>query len=670
MAKNDNEKEKKNSLRDIKFDPAAITPRKGEQTFYDVLNNYQFEDNMDDGDDYYTWSNDEDNDYDVVDPEDEDLVYNTGGEDMAVTSFDGEQETETEIDENNNFTTGLDEIDTDNDYETDETFVYKMKNRVGRAVDGAVDGIKKNVDDFKDRIKHPFDAPESAEDKAMEKINKAIEKIEKQLEKLEEIEDTKKKIAILSKMLPQLEKIGGALQGRVKQIFKFYLEEFILEPFVKRLKSHLVSKKSLVIPPQYLTVYQKAKKHKKFKKQLREIRLQLLINWKHRIAQIARGIAESAPTLCSIILAGSVCLIFIMLLAGDTKPDDVKADSEFGAKGKDFYAVRTVYKDDEQAKLDIVEDYVIYIESSTNKAIEEIKANSTYDAESVTANIIPENYTVQDVLDFNKMEYDNLRTVLGEMVNMAYSYDNNVDIASIPASMELIEKINAIKYMGIDSYLQEKFKTIIADGICPFFHVEDTEHVLVDPTTVTEIPASVNEVLNNAKLVRTEKLYVKDFILQNDDDTMKDILQEQYVAAIYLPKRDLTINHIQLRIWHHDKATFQAKIVNGTTVYEFDNIGGFGSEKLEGIETYGTTSNIYAQVTAFTNGLQPEVGVTDKETSLLSLAKQAGEGATYLEQKADETTGNSYSTFKIDGIRLEFDSDQAFNFVEADTEVA
>ncbi|MCQ2556207.1 MAG: hypothetical protein MJ149_02635 [Clostridia bacterium] len=378
-----------------------------------------------------------------------------------------------------------------------------------------------------------------------------------------------------------------------------------------------------------LPIVKEAKKFKNLRPEASILEKQMLTKLYEKIAKCAKWLAYALLSVGLIFIIRffftSIGAFFDSIFGGGGGSSDT-ANSQFGVQGTDFYAVRTVYKDDEQATKDIVEDYISYVSGSVAKAKARIEENPDY---SLTITLeIPTESIAENVLDETKEEFGALRTVLGYLVEEAYLYDN----PSGPLN-GLTDRVNAIKYMGIDEYLKTQFTTILTDtangkGLYQYFTVEDKEHTPIDVTET--VNTSVNEVMSEAKLARTEKLYIKDYVLDGEG-RMSDIAKEQYLAAIFLPRRNLTFTQLYVAVWNTDRSNFEMHIVNGDSTYEFTNIYEVDAQAYPGKYCYETNSSFSVPATAFAPGLEVKAG----EQSLLSIAKEATAGASYLEQKTN-----------------------------------
>ncbi len=552
-----------------------------------------------------------------------------------------DEELEAENTEDEELEDGEDEEDLDEDFEDEE-----------------------DDDSEEDDSEEEDDDSEDDEEKKAEQLQKKMEEFEKLLEKIEATKPPVAKLEHLPKLKKLAKEIGPSAATTITKLEKIIREEIKLDKQLKELEP-IASSCGLGKILSGLILTKKARKYKSLKMFANSVEIMLYENLASKIARYAEiifyALLGAAAIALIVFLFLFIAAFFDSIFGGGGGSSDT-ANSQFGVQGTDFYAVRTVYKDDEQATKDIVEDYISYVSGSVAKAKARIEENPDY---SLTITLeIPTESIAENVLDETKEEYNALRTVFGYLVEEAYLYDN----PSGPLN-GLTDRVNAIKYMGIDEYLKTQFTTILTDttngkGLYQYFTVEDKEHTPIDVTET--VNTSVNEVMSEAKLARTEKLYIKDYVLDGEG-RMSDIAKEQYLAAIFLPRRNLTFTQLYVAVWNTDRSNFEMHIVNGDSTFEFTNIYEVDAQAYPGKYCYETNSSFSVPATAFAAGLEVKAG----EQSLLSIAKEATAGATYLEQKTDEeVTSISYYAFKIDGMRLEFASEQAFNFVEVETKVS
>ena len=151
----------------------------------------------------------------------------------------------------------------------------------------------------------------------------------------------------------------------------------------------------MVVLPQIK--YNKAKKHENLKSQVKAIDMALMVKRVQFASKVMSAIAPALPY----ILIGALILIaiiaFVAMIASLMPwlfPDDNLGNaggSQFGVKGDKFYGVRTVYTDDELAKVGLLEHYSDIIENSVTElaSISQEKSITTGTGdEAVTTNYL------------------------------------------------------------------------------------------------------------------------------------------------------------------------------------------------------------------------------------------------------------------------------------------
>lgn len=325
-------------------------------------------------------------------------------------------------------------------------------------------------------------------------------------------------------------------------------------------------------------------------------------------------------------------------------------NSQFGASGKNFHAVRLVYEDDEEAAKYILNDYANLIYD----ALGEVKNGEDY---TVTINVsLPEDRTA----DFNEATADEkIKNIMGVLTEKAYVYDNptyseqGVDLATLT----LEAKAKGIKYFGVNADLLSQFKEEIVSnfilfnfnaegGIVSFAPIGEAE---VDEATVkANIQTALDNYFATQNTTRSEKYFVYDQVLQ-DDKMLENVAQKKYVAMMYLPKTNVTFNNLLINVYGVDTSNFSIEY-NGKTFTDFsewpinDDITMY-QYTISGVGTQSAVS--YNSATAVT---QP----------------------TALYKLADSTTQSNYVTTNEDGLVtyaefgavIRFNTTQPFAFAD------
>lgn len=241
---------------------------------------------------------------------------------------------------------------------------------------------------------------------------------------------------------------------------------------------------------------------------------------------------------------------------------------------RDFYGVRTIYYDELEARSDIISDGDRVITDIINEAFEtvapsgeatvgalqytELKFTPTDDPEapfdfsrfaSDDTEAVEE---AEDTLKTDTARYNAIRAVLAS----TYKADNASEAG---VGMTLSAMADSIKYFGLsivdnrDTIREEIIRYIVANTT---FNVDDggtarTNLDYPEPELMTMMEdlfgASIDTGLDNVATERTEKLYIKDVIV-NDKSEMGAIVEHDYKFAIIMPKRNLTLDTLSISV--------------------------------------------------------------------------------------------------------------------------
>lgn len=405
------------------------------------------------------------------------------------------------------------------------------------------------------------------------------------------------------------------------------------------------------------------------------------------------------------------------------------SDATFGVNGENFYGMRYVYRDEQQAKADLWADYA----NALNYTIE------NFEDENVTLNLkMP--YTAEGELDLAKLnataeegkfadEYV-LAVEIAKDVCLAdnLGVENEVlaeldeILAAIKTSgfgTELAEKLDtnldkvlaSIKYFGFDAALVDEIAADLAqliednaalytlnsaeDGSTPSIDVSDTLQPAFSNLLLQEY---VTKLGGTDAPTRTDLLYIKDYILGDDaDSTVEGIVQENYVAMIYLPKNNVTISSVTYSVYGVEAVDFNAAIClagNQVVAKNDDNFDVFSPKQESGAEFdsyHFVAENLTLQALTFTDF---EKDFLTSEKSLINILRALKSGSAnaellnnYLAQ-ADETntafwadadtegktgTGAKYYTFNYQtylAVLLRNSANTAYSFTEFETNLA
>ena len=366
----------------------------------------------------------------------------------------------------------------------------------------------------------------------------------------------------------------------------------------------------------------------------------------------------------------------------------------FGVTGDDFYGVRTIYTDDEKARVGLLEEYSTIIDNSIEQTltIEKIKTittgtgddevSKTYKVSVVVDLSIPKTEvegkepTDFDYSTFNedtfKTTYVDYYNILNAVAEKVYVYDNPT--GNIPSL--LIEKLDGIKYFGLDLTVSSEVKTLIYNKLVELYDIEvfnQTDNKVEEGAVVTdlktELKAEIEAEINTEIIevlapytARTEKLFVKDFILSESDDTMSGITEENYVCWIFMPNKAVQFEQVWFYVKHPDIDNFNIKLFNnGSEITLKKDTGNLGDENVKLYSYY--IRNIHENVGAFEDIDTSKIDALKQGVALSDIIKDENlPTEKYLSLNAD-----GVYTFNKNGMYVEFNSLEKFYCVEQET---
>lgn len=371
------------------------------------------------------------------------------------------------------------------------------------------------------------------------------------------------------------------------------------------------------------------------------------------------------------------------------------AASPFGIKGDKFYGARAVYKDDELSRNGLIEQYVDIVETSVEKLqaetytemVEVEGENKTFDVKLTINLTLPAKDFDYSNLDLTKFasDYAVLYNVVEDMAKLSYKVDN--DGAEAPA--DLVETLDGIKYFGFNEYMigesidddkdfdnniiEIVYDALTENGVITLEEKLQSATDYAEATNVTmeniddNIRRDLVDLINvNENKVRAEKLFIKDFILEDAESYMEGIEKKNYVALIYMPKENVNFSYVSYMITIDKTADFSMILTNnGSEISLTKNDGeNWGEEEDPAELTYkydsGENLNQTANVTDIIN-----TAYLTKFTSATSLVKvitdQEIDYNTYLEQITNDD-GEKVLTYKKGNMYLTFETDAEFTY--------
>ncbi len=384
-----------------------------------------------------------------------------------------------------------------------------------------------------------------------------------------------------------------------------------------------------------------------------------------------------------------VATLFPFLFPDDSAGGSKGTASPFGMKGDMFYGGRFVYKDEVLSRNGLIEQYVDIVETSVENLqaqtyTEIVKGEGEddvyYDVRLTLNLTLPAddfNYEKLDLTQF-QTDYVDLYNIVGEIAKVAYKVDNNVTEA--PA--DLIETLDGIKYFGFNEQMIGSNIDDTTDNIIEIIYssLAKTEVISIEEKLATDSDVSNYVPATNATLesldeeirenilqtgdaidkVRAEKLFIKDYILEDAESYMEGIEKKNYVALIYMSKENVDFSYVSYTITIDKNADFAVTLTNNgseitLTKGEGENLGNeeetselsYMFKTSENLKQVCNTTTIIdvSNLKQFTNG-----------SSLFKVVSKASDYTIYLEETTDENdekvltfkTGNMYATFETD----------------------
>lgn len=444
----------------------------------------------------------------------------------------------------------------------------------------------------------------------------------------------------------------------------------------------------------YLTLrerlrYKRAKKNKYLKAEIKTVDMLLARNV---VITTNKAISAVAPAMPAILMFGGILFLMIALVAiiatligADTSMDgsgngDGIAKSQFGASGKHFYGTRLIYKDDKKANGALLEEYVELVETSVALVQKQVKTitidEETYNVEiELIVDLPSEDY---DYSSFDatkeaefKSKYADLAQIVGEVAGTVYKKDNGVE-----ASADLVSTFEGIKYFGFDADLNTEISEQIKEFIKTKYTIKkaentDSEGPQADQAKLKEqIDGTIDglSLLQGEKYtIRTEKLFVKDYIFESDDDMMQ-MGEEDYVMMMYLPKQNVTASYFSFNVTGENSENVKFILKNNGSEIALKKDDGMD------LSDFGQTGKLYmlnsddnlsvsmSATTLYDANLKDDIKQELKKgMSFIKLVRSDADYNLYFEQAED----GEYLTYKKEGVTLEFeDATNKFKFTD------
>lgn len=450
-------------------------------------------------------------------------------------------------------------------------------------------------------------------------------------------------------------------------------------------------------------------------------RLDLIMKQKQQAfhAKVKSVVAPAIPFLLFLLLAIFIIMIVVVIVGTMFPwlfPDDENgsgggASSPFGMKGTNFYGGRVVYKDETLSQNGLVEQYVDIIETSVGNlqnstlthTINNGEEDVTYNVKltiniALPSNAVGEEATIQgeaeseenagynfEELDLTQfaVDFPEVYAMVESMAKVCYKIDNGADAETV----ELTAILDGIKYFGFtaemlgsnfdsteDTIIEIVYNYLYNNNLIILEEKSPTDTQYTTATNVVlddvaeKIQNSLTTTFARFSTVRTEKLFVKDFILSGDDSYMEGIQKENYVALIYMAKNNYNFDYVSYMITLDSTAEFSMKVFVGggeISLSKSDGENWADEDATDLTYTYTSSKSLNKTVETSTIIDTNNLNMLENACSLYRLVRLADEKGSdyniYLESSADSP---EVLTYKKGNMYVEFDSTTEFMFNE------
>ena len=197
---------------------------------------------------------------------------------------------------------------------------------------------------------------------------------------------------------------------------------------------------------------------------------------------------------------------------------------------------------------DLIDDYLTLVEDSINTI-----DGKSVGSEQITVNVeLPaDDYEI----DYNTfgVDYAELNGIVFEISKIVSESDNGT-----PSSASTLQDcLDEVKYFGFPENKTSEIASVVSD----FIERKSTVGEEKKPLT-QDMSGYINF---EGLTTRTEKVYIKDYILETDEAMQSGVTDENYLAVMFMPKRNVTFNTISFILLGEDLSGFDVKLKNGTT---------------------------------------------------------------------------------------------------------
>lgn len=416
--------------------------------------------------------------------------------------------------------------------------------------------------------------------------------------------------------------------------------------------------------------------------------------------KVKAAIVASFPLILVLTIAVLVIIIACVIintlfpwLFPDDETGSKGAASPFGMKGDSFYGARVVYKDDEQAKNALIEQYVDIIETNVEnlqakqltKVVNVGGTNTTFDVKLIVNLTMPEqdyNFEEMDIIEFSA-EYPELATIVYKIAKIVYNEDNAEE-----STLDFEETLDGIKYFGFSETIvgaeidstEDCIVDVVYNALASVIQIQEKSSSASEYSNATHVVFGdldndiKAEIISSTTIAtkaqdnnwhRTEKLFIKDIILEDSDSYIEGIEKKNYVALIYMAKTEVKFDYVSYMISLEENAEFSLTLFNnGDEIALSKGDAEKFDEDDSSFETYTYESKSKLNKTISATNLV-NLGELDKFTSASSLGKvlaNAYDYTVYLEETTID--GQTVLTAKFGNTYVKFNSDSKFMFNE------
>lgn len=313
--------------------------------------------------------------------------------------------------------------------------------------------------------------------------------------------------------------------SKLQQV-KMQAEEKFLKAYLTILSAKISMTSQVALSDNERKNMEKAKKHKGLKDLVGIINAKLLANGMKKTMQTGTKLVPVAKYLLIALACVVAIAVIVRFLAEVFGTGGGHPSVMFGVTGKDFYGIRMVYRNDEQAKNEMIDDYL----SIVNDAVDGVDKTKYV----VNVELPSEDYKI------NYQTFSQDYPALGSLVLDIAKTINDVDNQTSTAS-DLETVLTEIKYFGVPQECVNDVAKTVEDFIKS--KTTDTEGNSVG----AEFKPSFKEVVEKYT-TRTKKLFIKDYIFKSDEQMQENVVKENYEAFIFMPKKSVTMKSMSFII--------------------------------------------------------------------------------------------------------------------------